>query len=329
MNGLGTLQLPYDALIMIFTFLESPTELSYISCNSSQLYEAASSDRVWLPFFMSHFSALYDVKYKGREESPREGIWKRQFLFELQCRFGGMGVSGKPTLGEPTKGAWAAETFKAKFGRRRSSVKQNQNRETMCSATAPKYDTRFILLGQYNAGKTVILEHIQRSKQMKEEIITSTPTPAFDIETLSFNQLNIVCGRTGSGLWGHTWPWALGGRLRPLRRQFYNRTKALIFVVDCADAALFTEIVEERHFWKILWELQDETPFVEKDIRVLVFANKQDKPDALSVREVAERLELSKLSVVRPGLEWYIQGCIATTGKGIDRGLDWLCKRSS
>jgi len=35
MCGLGTLQLPYDALIMIFTFLEDPTELSHISRNSS------------------------------------------------------------------------------------------------------------------------------------------------------------------------------------------------------------------------------------------------------------------------------------------------------
>jgi len=184
-------------------------------------------------------------------------------------------------------------------------------------------------------GRRFFLEYIQRSKQIKEEITISTPTPAFDVETLSYNQLNIVCGRTGSGLWGHTWPWACGGRLRPLRHPFYNRTKALIFVVDCADSALFTEIVEERHFWKILCDLEDErgiwrtkSPF-ERDLKVLVFANKQDKPEALSVPEVAERLELSKLSVVRPGVEWYIQGCIGTTGRGINRGLDWLCRRSS
>ena len=62
-----------------------------------------------------------------------------------------------------------------------------------------------------------------------------------------------------------------------------------------------------------------------ENAHVLVLANKQDLPNAMSSAEVATKMELSKLSRCgRDGHEWFAQSCCATAGEGIYEGLDWL-----
>jgi ADP-ribosylation factor protein 1 len=58
-----------------------------------------------------------------------------------------------------------------------------------------------------------------------------------------------------------------------------------------------------------------------RDAVLLVFANKQDLPNAMKVQEVTERLGLDKLR----NRHWHIQGTSALTGEGLYAGLDWLC----
>ena len=53
---------------------------------------------------------------------------------------------------------------------------------------------------------------------------------------------------------------------------------------------------------------------------VLVFANKQDMPNAMSANELSEKMGLGRLT--QPN--WYIQPCCAKTGEGLYEGLDWL-----
>jgi len=53
---------------------------------------------------------------------------------------------------------------------------------------------------------------------------------------------------------------------------------------------------------------------------LLVFANKQDLPNALSTSEITQRLGLAQLR----GRDWLLQGCCATSGDGLYEGLDWL-----
>ena len=57
-----------------------------------------------------------------------------------------------------------------------------------------------------------------------------------------------------------------------------------------------------------------------RDAILLVFCNKQDLPNALSVAEVTERLQLNTIR----NRAWYIQATCATTGDGLYEGLDWL-----
>ena len=57
-----------------------------------------------------------------------------------------------------------------------------------------------------------------------------------------------------------------------------------------------------------------------RDAKLLVFANKQDLPNAMSVAEVTDKLGLHALK----NRKWYIQSCCATSGDGLYEGLDWL-----
>ena len=57
-----------------------------------------------------------------------------------------------------------------------------------------------------------------------------------------------------------------------------------------------------------------------RDSVLLVFANKQDLPNAMSAAEMTDKLGLHGLR----NRQWYIQACCATTGDGLYEGLDWL-----
>lgn len=57
-----------------------------------------------------------------------------------------------------------------------------------------------------------------------------------------------------------------------------------------------------------------------RDSVLLVLANKQDLPNAMSVAEVTDKLGLHSLR----SRQWYIQATCATSGDGLYEGLDWL-----
>jgi len=84
--------------------------------------------------------------------------------------------------------------------------------------------------------------------------------------------------------------------------------------VDANDRGRISEVKKE---FKSL--LQEENL---RDAAVLVFSNKQDLPNALSVAEVADALEMKSLRQKN----WHVQGSVATSGEGLHEGLDWLAK---
>lgn len=57
-----------------------------------------------------------------------------------------------------------------------------------------------------------------------------------------------------------------------------------------------------------------------RDSILLVFANKQDLPNAMSAAEITEKLGLNQLRQ----RQWYIQSTCATSGDGLYEGLNWL-----
>jgi signal recognition particle receptor subunit beta len=57
-----------------------------------------------------------------------------------------------------------------------------------------------------------------------------------------------------------------------------------------------------------------------RDAVLLVFANKQDLPNAMNAAELTDKLALHSLRQ----RHWYIQATCATSGDGLYEGLEWL-----
>ena len=74
---------------------------------------------------------------------------------------------------------------------------------------------------------------------------------------------------------------------RPIIRHYLKDTNALVFVVDSNDRYRIDDVKEE--LWRMLGE--DEL----RGCIVMIMANKQDLPNALSVKEITDKLELHEI----------------------------------
>lgn len=108
--------------------------------------------------------------------------------------------------------------------------------------------------------------------------------------------------------------WDVGGqdKIRPLWRHYFQNTQGLIYVVDSNDRDRIAESRDELKKMLSEEELRDAT--------VLVFANKQDLPNAMPVSELTQELGLPNMTTRK----WFVQACCATNGNGLYEGLDWL-----
>ncbi|VEL30225.1 unnamed protein product [Protopolystoma xenopodis] len=86
----------------------------------------------------------------------------------------------------------------------------------------------------------------------------------------------------------------------------------MIFVVDSNDRERVNEARDE--LMRMLGE--DEL----RDAVLLVYANKQDLPNAMATSELTDKIGLHSLR----HRSWYIQATCATSGEGLYEGLDWL-----
>ena len=157
-------------------------------------------------------------------------------------------------------------------------------------------EVRLLMLGLDNAGKTTILK-----KFNGEDITEIAPTLGFNIKTLDHRgfKLNI---------------WDVGGQksLRSYWRNYFEATDGLIWVVDSADRRRLEDCRKE-----LQGLLQEERLL---GATLLVFANKQDLPGALSLQEIQEVLQLDKIG----SHHWKIVECSAVTGLNLLTGVDWL-----
>ncbi|PLW14311.1 hypothetical protein PCANC_10465 [Puccinia coronata f. sp. avenae] len=157
-------------------------------------------------------------------------------------------------------------------------------------------EVRILMLGLDSAGKTTILYRIQIG-----EVVSTIPTIGFNVETVQYKNIKFQV-------------WDLGGQtsIRPYWRCYYANTQAVIYVVDSNDRDRLP--IAKAELLAMLSE--DEL----KDARLLVFANKQDQPNALTPAEVSEGLGLDTLK----NRQWSIFKACAIKGEGLEEGLDWL-----
>ncbi|KAH6853642.1 ADP-ribosylation factor family-domain-containing protein [Chaetomium sp. MPI-CAGE-AT-0009] len=157
-------------------------------------------------------------------------------------------------------------------------------------------EMRILMVGLDAAGKTTILYKLKLG-----EVVTTIPTIGFNVETVEYRNIQFTV-------------WDVGGqdKIRPLWRHYFQNTQGIIFVVDSNDRDRVPEAREE------LQRMLNEDEL--RDALLLVFANKQDLPNAMSVAEITDKLGLHSLRQ----RTWYIQSTCATSGDGLFEGLDWL-----
>ncbi|KYB29680.1 ADP ribosylation factor 4 isoform X1 [Tribolium castaneum] len=159
-----------------------------------------------------------------------------------------------------------------------------------------KKQMRILMVGLDAAGKTTILYKLKLG-----EIVTTIPTIGFNVETVEYKNICFTV-------------WDVGGqsKIRKLWRHYFQNTQGLIFVVDSNDRERIGEADTELQNMLMEDELRDAV--------LLVFANKQDLPNAMTAAELTDKLNLNQLHNRR----WYIQATCATQGDGLYEGLDWL-----
>ncbi|XP_062486576.1 LOW QUALITY PROTEIN: ADP-ribosylation factor 3 [Pezoporus occidentalis] len=186
----------------------------------------------------------------------------------------------------PADGASAAVTMGNIFG-------------NLLKSLIGKKEMRILMVGLDAAGKTTILYKLKLG-----EIVTTIPTIGFNVETVEYKNISFTV-------------WDVGGqdKIRPLWRHYFQNTQGLIFVVDSNDRERVNEAREE--LMRMLAE--DEL----RDAVLLVFANKQDLPNAMNAAEITDKLGLHSLR----HRNWYIQATCATSGDGLYEGLDWLANQ--
>ncbi|GMH02852.1 hypothetical protein Nepgr_004691 [Nepenthes gracilis] len=159
-----------------------------------------------------------------------------------------------------------------------------------------KRELKILMVGLDASGKTTILYKLKLG-----EVVRTVPTVGFNVETVEYKNISFTV-------------WDVGGqdKIRALWRHYFRNTQGLIFVVDSSDRG---RIVEARN---VLHRILSENEF--RDVILLVFANKQDLPNAMPISEISQKLGLHVLHQRR----WFIQSTSAINGHGLYEGLDWL-----
>merc|ERR1719259_384708 len=149
------------------------------------------------------------------------------------------------------------------------------------------------MVGLDGAGKTTILYRLKL-----DQVVRTLPTMGFNVETVEYRNLRFTV-------------WDLGGQEKirsNLWRHYYCGTQGIIFVVDSGDRNRIEDAAEEFQHMLREEELAG--------VPVLVYANKQDLPQPMTVNEIAERLGLLETR----HRQWHVQNCTATTSEGLENG---------
>ncbi|RMD44893.1 hypothetical protein DV735_g130, partial [Chaetothyriales sp. CBS 134920] len=157
-------------------------------------------------------------------------------------------------------------------------------------------EMRILMLGLDSAGKTTIVKQV-----MGEDVNSVSPTLGFIIKTIDFQgyKLNI---------------WDVGGQktIRSYWRNYYEKTDALIWVVDGTDRLRLADCRDELQNLLLEERLAGVT--------LLIYLNKTDIRGCMDTDELTEGLQLKRIQTHR----WRVVPCSAMTGDNLDQGLTWV-----
>lgn len=166
-----------------------------------------------------------------------------------------------------------------------------------------KTEFHVLILGIDKAGKTTLLEKLKSLYSNLEGLSPDriVPTVGLNIGRLEVLNAKLVF-------------WDLGGQpgLRSIWEKYYEEAHAVIYVIDAACPSKF----------------EDSKSALEKVLRhedlqgapLLVLANKQDLPEAVSAEELSRYLDLKKLDE----RVYMFEAVSGYDGMGIKESVEWL-----
>ncbi|KAJ1982779.1 ADP-ribosylation factor-like protein 8B [Dimargaris xerosporica] len=157
------------------------------------------------------------------------------------------------------------------------------------------------LVGLQNSGKTTLVNVIA-SGQFNEDMIP----------TVGFNMRKVTKGSVTMKLWD------IGGqpRFRSMWERYCRGVNAIVFVIDSADHEKFGAARVE------LKNLLEKPQLA--NIPVLVLGNKNDLPEALSIEELINEMDLHHIY----NREVCCYSISAKNQVNIDKTLEWLIKHA-
>ena len=191
-----------------------------------------------------------------------------------------------------------------------------------------------MLVGLDNAGKTTILQSLQRvqNTDQNDEVIVPQATIGFNVEKLDFN------GRSFN-------IWDIGGQdaTRQLWEHYFQSANAIIFVVDSKDSARIgdynathennnsnssnTNAKVTNNASQELERILTNSIIISKKCPVLIFANKQDNVgggNTVPIEQISLKLGIENY---KNDYSIQIQSASAIKYIGIKEGMEWLIKQ--
>jgi GTPase SAR1 family protein len=109
--------------------------------------------------------------------------------------------------------------------------------------------------------------------------VTTIPTIGFNVENIDHNNIAFTLWDVGGG-----------DKIQLLWPHYLADKHGIIFVVDSSDHERLPEVEQKMH------GLLNQTQVPIPTLPLLVFANKQDKPNAMNIDELTEKLHLNSLT---------------------------------
>ncbi|KAL9675078.1 hypothetical protein QQ045_003278 [Rhodiola kirilowii] len=166
-----------------------------------------------------------------------------------------------------------------------------------------KTEFHVLILGIDKAGKTTLLEKLKAFFSNLEGLPPDriVPTVGLNIGRVEISNTKLIF-------------WDLGGQpgLRSIWDKYYEEAHAVVYVIDAACPSRFED--SKSALEKVLRH---------EDLRgapLLVLANKQDLPNAVSAEELSRYLDLKKLDE----RVCMFEAVTAYDGNGIKESMDWL-----
>lgn len=222
-------------------------------------------------------------------------------------------INSQPTANQrPVQPVTISSCGQVNFSATASKSKGVEDHQTMNTPRSiNRNDATLIVLGLDSAGKSTLVKNFI---DLPKDMYYSAPTIGFEREELRYDHFDLVFYGLGGGegfrgIWTH----------------YYDEVFGLVYVIDASDAARFDEA-------KQALDIALTDPRL-KGKPVLIYANKQDQPSAVTATELSIKLKIDELkdnpvrvvgSVALPAE--YNANCLESDPALFD-GMSWLCRQ--